>query len=114
MISWTKDALDALATGIYGERQTYEPDKLRAALDSAVRAQKEHPSGIRDITDYMDGMAEGYADGRAEALEKAAKVAESFVSTDDSWDHSYWDQACNMIANRLRALMDKPANQTGD
>lgn len=38
---------------------------------------------------------------RAAALREAAGIAESKQSTDDDWDHSYWDQACILIAAAL-------------
>jgi Arc/MetJ-type ribon-helix-helix transcriptional regulator len=82
------------------------------------------------VTDYMDGMAEGYADGRAEALEEAAvaaeregygsasdKIAAAIRALKDKPDPAteYLDQHEDEIRDRLRKIlddMDKPANQT--
>lgn len=40
---------------------------------------------------------------RESNLEEAARICESLISTDDDWDHSYWDQALSAVAFRIRA-----------
>lgn len=78
MIQWTDAAVNAALHEYLKASRAPLADAMRAALDAAVKAQKEYPGGIRDVTDYMDGMAEGHQDGWNDAIEAAAKVASDF------------------------------------
>lgn len=65
-----------------------------AVLDAAVTSQSQ--SGVRDVTDYMSGMADGYEKGRADALEEAALLVKASV-------RGYFGEN---IAAAIRALKD--------
>lgn len=50
--------------------------------------------------------AQGIA-ARREALEEAARVADSKVKNAEDWDSSYWDQCAMRIAAAIRALKER-------
>jgi hypothetical protein len=130
MVEWTKQAIDALASRIYGERQTYEPERLRAGLNIALITQgidlvdiynAGREEGIKDASnpvkplptkwftdDYVDAAV---SKARAEALEEAAKVARDCAIYDAN-DRLLNSDIRATCAAAIRALKDKPANQT--
>ena len=112
MISWTDEALNR-ALDAWWRSGRCERRDMRRALDAAVTAQKK--SGIHDVTDYMNGMADGYEKGRAEALEEAARVAETNAESDLAYGRRYPDEYHKMeqrahrgrtIAAAIRALKE--------
>lgn len=104
MIEWTVQAVDDAASKLYGERQTYDPAKVRAALDAAVKAQGivqgfVAPEAFFDALDNPpppnDKLKALFRSRiRAEALEEAARELEKELA------HPDWPAA-------IRALKDK-------
>ena len=113
MIDWTPDAIDA-ADKILRESVGWRDDIVRAALEAAVKAQKDD---IKEIIN--DAGAEALELGRLagwnSAIEAAAKVAGEPVSFDISLWHSSTKRemtthTAKAIVAALRALAKTEAS----
>ena len=80
-MEWNKNSLDAAATILYGELQTYDPDKLRSALNEALKMQgcvtldkgytafydysykAGREDAIKEMTEYMSALARARSKG---------------------------------------------------
>ena len=113
MIAWTDEAIEAANALLNREWAAGIPDDLlRRALDAAVTAQE-----AREFPGFKEWALEGeYHRGRAEALEEAARVAETTAESDLAYGRRYRDEYHKMeqrahrgrtIAAAIRALKEK-------
>lgn len=111
MISWTDEAVEG-ARSAYAEAleaTDISVEKcMRAALDAAVRAQSVRKSDVITLARYNATYNEGYVDGRAEALEEAAKVADRTAKDFRAYrDHFPHAEGAETAAAAIRSLKDK-------
>lgn len=107
MISWSDEAIEAANALLNREWAAGIPDDLmRRALDAAVKAQGKM---------YTAFYREALQEGRAEALEEAARVAETTAESDLAYGRRYPDEYPKMeqrahrgktIAAAIRALKE--------
>ena len=110
MISWTDEAIEAALDAWQSRKSSSWMDDMRAALDAAVKAQ-----GCPKLPDCKTYADRAYAEGRAEALEEAARVAETNAESDLAYGRRYRDEYHKMeqrahrgrtIAAAIRALKE--------
>lgn len=101
MIAWTDEAIEAANALLNKEWAAGIPDDLmRRALDAAVKAQ-----GCPKLPDCKTYADRAYADGRAEALEEAAKVVEEEGERVNGENADrYWQS--KRIMHAIRALKE--------
>lgn len=119
MIAWNDEAIEAALDSFYGPnwRGKYQEtnnemrNDMRLALDAAVTAQ----GCILLDRDDEAHHARSYEKGRAEALEEAARVAETNAESDLAYGRRYPDEYYKMeqrarrgrtIAAAIRALKE--------
>lgn len=112
MISWSDEAIEAALDAFQKAYiRGFVMDQMRAALDAAVTAQE-----AREFPGFKEWALEGeYHRGRAEALEEAARVAETTAESDLAYGRRYRDEYHKMeqrahrgktIAAAIRALKE--------
>ena len=100
-MEWSKEAIEAaLCTWWTNDsspsRIVPGTEKMRAALDAAVKAQ----GSVMPLETTVWAIQKAHATGRTGALEEAAKVAEGLALASDR----LYKQACLDTAKAIRAL----------